>query len=203
MIVRTQRGSMVVYGIIAAVAVLGLIAAFLFLGRGGEDPASDTTPAASSDNESDESSAESTPSPYERFSVVAGDWRGSWRNTTFGSTGSATASIEIHEDGTARFTLDLGGMVFGVLDPPPKIFDGTYDAEGARFAAQGDSLFGDMTITVDDGGAIAMSGLNIPFTNIDTLQAAGTITSSAISMTYTVGFPDGASARGELTMAKE
>lgn len=141
-----------------------------------------------------------TPSAYDTFKAVAGEWTGSWTNTTFGSTGSAGATITINPDGTASYVLDLGGLVFGLIDPPPKEFAGTYDSSGATFQVQDDDLFGDVTITVSADGAISFGGTDVPVPGIDSVSAEGTITAQAVEMSYTVTFSGGGTAEGVMSM---
>lgn len=175
------------------VLIVLILLSFLSFG-GGKEEGGQTPPSPPA--------AGSLEEAYEKFRVVEGDWSGSWTNNTFGSTGSATGEISLKEDGTASFTIDLGGMVFGMIDPPSKTFAGTFDENGADFSAAGDDLFGDLTISIDAQGKINISGLNLPFTNIALLSAEGTITSSEVNINYTVGFTDNTSASGVLKMTR-
>jgi hypothetical protein len=140
---------------------------------------------------------------YEQGRTLAGEWSGSWENTTFGSTGGARAVIDVQPDGDATFTIDLDGMVFGALDPDPMSYEGTYDADGAVFEAPSDPLFGDLTITVDADGEVTINGELVPVDGIASLSAEGSITSDAIQLEYTVGFTGGGEAKGVLNLAKE
>jgi hypothetical protein len=140
---------------------------------------------------------------YEQARALAGQWSGSWQNTTFGSTGGANAVIEVQPDGAATFTIDLDGMVFGMLDPDPMTYEGTYDADGATFEAAGDPLFGDLTITVAADGEVAINGDLVPVEGIASLSAEGSITSDAIQLDYTVTFTGGGEAMGVLNLTKE
>ena len=70
---------------------------------------------------------------YQAAQAFQGEWSGSWLNKTFGSTGEASASIRVEPGGQAEFTLDLGGMVFGLIDPDPITYTGTFDETGASY----------------------------------------------------------------------
>jgi hypothetical protein len=144
-----------------------------------------------------------TPTPaqapgYAWASQFAGDWSGSWRNTTFGSTGGAEATVVVNEDGTVEVALDLGGFVFGLSDPPSITFTGTYDADGGRFAVQDDPLFGDLTVNVANSGVITGGIENNPLGFGMTLD--GMLTVETFDLNYAVTLPSGQAAQGVLTM---
>lgn len=134
-----------------------------------------------------------TPEPtsapgYEAALTMAGSWVGEWNNLTYGSSGATTAEIEVSDDGTASITFDLDGNVFGLFDPDPITFDINFDVDGVSYAKEGDSVFGDLTLTVSDGTwsitAIAeAAGI--------ALATEGTLSPESIEATYTVGAPDG------------
>lgn len=201
-----------IFGILGVVA-LALIALFLFLPKESTveptpPPAAPTQPAAvpSPGVSETEDTTETTEAPalaaaYETAKAFAGTYSGSWTNTTFGSTGATTATVVINADGTASFTVDLDGLVFGLLDPPPKTLAGTYDENGAAFQITGDDLFGDLTIIINRG-AISFSGIDIPFSDIDAVSAEGIITPTEVNMNYTVNFPGGSLANGVLILTK-
>src|SRR6185503_2388841 len=135
---------------------------------------------------------------YDWASQFAGDWSGGWRNTTFGSTGGAQATVVINEDGTVEVTLDLGGFVFGVGDPPPMTFTGAYDADGGSFAVQNDPMFGDLSVNVANSGAITGGMENNPLGFGMTLD--GALTVESFELNYAVTLPAGQKARGVLAL---
>ncbi len=158
-----------------------------------------TTEAAPTDDEQQEL--------YEKYSAVNGTYSGGWNNLTFSTTGDTTAVVDVQPDGTASFTLDLGGLVFGEFDPDPATYTSTYDADGIVFTATGDEVFGTVTITVvanDDGtAAVTLDAQNVPTGGIETVAATGTLTSDALEMNYTIGFILGATADGTFTLEKQ
>ncbi|MFC2169824.1 hypothetical protein ACFLRM_04585 [Acidobacteriota bacterium] len=142
---------------------------------------------------------------YDEYKQVAGTWTGQWRNNTFNSSGNNTASVEVNPDGTATGTLDLGGFVFGLPDPDPKTFSGTYDANGIVFDVQ-DNLFGDLKITItrtgENTGTVDIDAQNIPASGINSMTATGSITPTTLHLDYTVNFSDGSSATGVFNMSR-
>ena len=139
---------------------------------------------------------------YDQVQLYLGEWSGEWHNTTFGSTGAARASTTAEPDGSATFTVDLDGFVFGALDPNPMTYIGTYTADGVTFEAPGDPLFGDLTIIVTRDGEITIQGELVPIEGIASLFASGTITADEVSLSYTVAFAGGGEAVGEMVLAK-
>ena len=139
---------------------------------------------------------------FDQAQLYVGEWSGEWRNTTFGSTGAARASTTAEPDGSATFTVDLDGFVFGALDPDPMTYIGTYTADGATFETPDDPLFGDLTIIVTRDGEITIQGELVPIDGIASLFATGTITADEVSLNYTVAFSGGGEAVGELVLTK-
>ncbi|MEJ2012872.1 MAG: hypothetical protein P8X64_11710 [Anaerolineales bacterium] len=144
-----------------------------------------------------------TDTGYDTLAAFAGTWSGSWTNTTFGSTGDLTATIEVNPDGTATFTFDPGGFVFGAFDPPEITFQGTYDASGVTIDLPGDEVFGDVTVTFNPDGTFEMVGDIIPTAGIARVEASGTFTDTTMDGTYTVFFDNESLAEGTVTMTKE
>jgi hypothetical protein len=143
-----------------------------------------------------------TDTGYDTFSAWAGTWSGSWTNTTFGSTGDLTATVEFNMDGTANFTFDAGGFVFGAFDPPEVSFDATYDASGITIDLPGDAVFGDVTVTINPDGTFEMVGDVIPTSGIARVEAMGTFTETTLEATYTVFFDGEGVAQGTVSMTK-
>ena len=143
---------------------------------------------------------------YDDYKAVAGTSSGEWQNLTYGTSGDATTMVEVHSDGTTAFTLDLGGLVFGLLDPDAKTFESTYDETGAVFTAEDDDLFGDVTITIvnngNDTAQITFEGLNVPVAGISSLTAEGTLYDDSVDLDYTITFADTLTANGVMNLTK-
>ncbi len=155
-----------------------------------------------------EATMEVPPTPTEdpiflAIQAYLGSWSGEWRNITFGSSGAVTAIVSADEDGTLSIVVDLDGSVFGASDPEPISYSGKFDAEGAVFNIPGDSLFGDLTITITEDGEVVILGESVPDERIDKISAVGTVSPEGISLEYIVGFTAGDSAVGDMTLTKD
>lgn len=124
---------------------------------------------------------------------TVGSYSGSWTNDTFQTTGSATASIAIHGS-QFTITFDLGGMVFGLLDPAPIQLVGTIDQQDvASVSSDTGTLFGAFAATIrgSDGTfnlTLSMLPQEIP---ILTATASGTVNhSGGVQANYQVHFAD-------------
>jgi hypothetical protein len=127
-------------------------------------------------------------SPYEIAKQFEGQWTGSWHNETFDTTGPAQATVVVREDGTFDFVLDLGGSVFGLLDPPPVTFSGSYGAmQGADLSVTDDPTFGDASLTITADGEVTGRLEDMMGTG-GSLDITGTITPQRIDLRYTLAF---------------
>lgn len=133
--------------------------------------------------------------------ILAGEWVGDWRNTTFGSTGAVLAGIRVDAAGlTATVTIDLGGAVFGGDDPAP--FELVVDLSAAPPYAATTALLGEITLVVTDTGAFTLEAADVPAAGIATFWATGTAGSERVDLEYTVAFEDGSEAAGRATLLR-
>lgn len=133
-----RRRARLLTAVFAAMA-LGAVAASLVVASGG----------SSGDSASASAKGGFTPAK------IAGKWIGSWENTTFGSTGSIRANVQVKPQSKLLLLADFGGMVFGCSDPPaapvtlPKgSGKNSWNAGGFRLSKQ-TQAFGKLTITYD------------------------------------------------------
>ena len=113
----------------------------------------------------------------------AGNWTGTWNNTTFGSKGAAKMTVVVDEaKKSVELTLDLDGNVFGAADPPAEKFTGTYTAAGFTVTSKS-TLFGDLSLTFKADGTISGSGKPAGF---DDITFKGTGTAKTMTLTYTI-----------------
>ena len=166
-------------------------------------PAENTNqPEATTEQETEE---EQISELYDEYKIMAGKWEGEWNNTTFGSTGASNASAEINPDGTASFTIDLDGFVFGLLNPPAKKFISKYDENGITFKSQ-DPLFGNLTITIkktsDNEASVNIKATDVAAPGIESTVAIGTLTPEKLHLDYTVTFITDETALGTVDMTK-
>lgn len=85
---------------------------------------------------------------------------GSWRNTTFGTTGGLRIELNRSET-TVAVKLDLNGNVFGSVDPPPIAFSAPLNKlGGGTFKVAGTAL-GDLSGSFTPAGKLSLSITNI------------------------------------------
>ena len=201
-------------------AILVLLLSLLACGGSSSTPEPTDPPAVAETDEPDveltqppetEPEPSDTPIPaptvaedtgFDQAALFAGDWVGTWLNITFGSTGAIDVNIVVNSDGTAEFTIDIGGFVFGAFDPPPLTYFGIYDADGAYFEVMDDPFFGNVVITISFDGEINMTGELIPDAGIATMESTGILSLDEINATYTISFVGGGEAIGEVTLTK-
>jgi hypothetical protein len=173
--------------------------------------ASDSAATEEAAPEQAEEMTEETPTPeptptidtgYDTFAPFAGTWSGSWTNTTYGSSGAIEATAEFSTDGSASFSFDAGGFIFGVFDPPSITFSGSFDASGVTIDLPGDEFFGDVSVTINPDGSFNMVGDLVPTTGVARVEATGTFTESTVEGTYTVFFDGTGFAEGTFSMTK-
>lgn len=140
---------------------------------------------------------------YEAALVYVGRWEGSWRNITFGSNGPIEGEFLVYPDGTAEISVDVGGFVFGMVDPDPITFAGTYNETEAIFELFNDPVFGYLIATISAvTNEITLVGEIIPDSGIASLEASGMFTENTINTEYTVVFATGGQAVGEANLTK-
>jgi hypothetical protein len=132
---------------------------------------------------------------------AAGNWSGSWHNTTFSSTGTATMVVTVDDAGkTISNSLDLNGNVFGGADPAAQTVSGTY-TDSLITLDSTTALFGHVTLTIDNMGKI--TGTLHP-AGFDSVTISGTATPTKLDMTYTIYQPANTIyAQGTLTLTKQ
>jgi hypothetical protein len=137
--------------------------------------------------------------------AFAGAWMGSWTNTTFASSGSALLRLSFDLPNQAvQATIDLGGNVFGGVDPPPQTLTGALTDSGIVFAGTSPA-FGTYAVTID--GFCSLSGrlTALPNPAIASVDLSGKVTPSGIQVAYTVQFSalgGGGTANGTFTLAR-
>ncbi len=184
--------------------ILAVVALALMYGACGDDDNGDAddVDAPTSAPLGTEVPAEAVAPGFEQFSAFRGPWQGFWTNTTFGSTGEVVADGTVIGDGTGFGSVDIGGLVFGAVDPDAKNFSATYDGDVLTIEVAGDDVFGDVTITISADGQLAMEAANVPDEAIDKVTSEGTVTADQIDVTYDVFFTDGTTAKGTATLTR-
>lgn len=200
------------------------IAAIAFAACGGDDDDSGeadgatdatTTTVAESPEPTDaavddeqEPTTETTAAENPLLDVIrnlAGSYEGSWTNTTFGSTGSASMTVTLDE-AAAMVTaeVDLGGNVFGASDPDPETFPIALDVDnlGQPFTVSS-ATFGEITAQLMPDGTLSIDAPDVPGANIKSFTGTAQFTGSAFEGTYRVEFESGGTpAEGTFSLAK-
>lgn len=143
------------------------------------------------------------PGDYEEFSPLAGEWNGTWTNQTFGSSGDVTLAIVVNQDDTATMIMDVGGLVFGLLDPDPVTLSGTYNATSMNFTGESD-FFGFFAVSIDESNNFSLLAPSVLAPGIASLELNGTVNKDAgtLSGSYTIKKENGSSAVGVINFSK-
>jgi hypothetical protein len=125
-------------------------------------------------------------------------------NETFvGSTGPATLDVTVSGTGIT-FSLDLGGFVFGVGDPPPIVATGTANPDGTITldGVAGNAVYGDVSGDSETDGSFGIDLMDASNGNFALVEIRGTWTPTELRSRYdiypSVGGPVFATGRFEL-----
>jgi hypothetical protein len=130
----------------------------------------------------------------------AGTYGGAWNNTTFATTGTGSAIITV-SGSTVSMTASATGSVLGSGSVAATTRSAVYTPTGASFTGNVPPM-GDITGTIDVNGKISASGVNVPNATIARWDASGTITPTAISMSFKVTFTSGSTAVGTIDLRR-
>jgi hypothetical protein len=143
--------------------------------------------------EEPEPKPEPEPEPgLEAALAAAGTYTGTWTNTTFTTSGAATLTLTVGEDGAVTMEWDLGGGVFGGGDP-----DGENQALNVGDLEGGititSALFGEMLVASSgEFGTLTMDAEDVPAGGIQAFRATATFgDDGTITGTYVVEWEDG------------
>lgn len=129
-----------------------------------------------------------------------GTYAGNWNNTTFGSTGTTSATVTVNSaSSTMSIAFAVTGQVLGT-GGVNTTQSGLYSANGASVTNLVVPVMGTVNFAIDASGNITASGTNIPNQAINRWSGVGTITATQVRMTYTVIFNDGTSAVGTISL---
>lgn len=96
------------------------------------------------------------------FKNMLGEYTGTWQNTTFGSSGPISAEFRLSA-AQLEVTLDIGGFMFGALNPDP--FQFTVNVAGASFPKTFTIIgtpIGDLQILFYANGSFSVTEINVP-----------------------------------------
>lgn len=129
-----------------------------------------------------------------------GTYNGTWTNTTFASTGTGTANVNV-SGSTATVTVNVTGNVLGTGGVTNSVNPGTFTSNGATFTGNVAPM-GNIVASINAAGAVTASGTGVPNASIQRWDASGTLTATALNLTFTVTFVSGPPAVGTITLTK-
>jgi hypothetical protein len=144
---------------------------------------------------------------YAQFGLIGeykGTWEGTWFNNTSQTTGPIYIEIYVNETDMSYVTYtDIGGIVFGIGDPPPVTSSGSYSNTGVlSIATTGGPLLGDISINIDtDTGVVSGRAQNFPGGFPTSMSIEGTATPQAIDLVYNLIWT-GSGANGTINLVK-
>jgi hypothetical protein len=126
----------------------------------------------------------------------AGNWRGTW--TTGAKSGGLIMTIITDTIADVmRVALDISGNIVADYDPPGETYVGTIGSDGTSVHfSQFSPVFGSISADLTSDRQIVGRVTNVPFTGISRFNFTGTITSTAIDVSYVITFTDGTSSTG-------
>jgi hypothetical protein len=143
---------------------------------------------------------------------IAGTWRGTWHNVTFGSTGAAfirAKAIGTGNKAKLSFLADFGGNVFGCANPPSDAATltkgvGANHWGAGGFVVKGNSkAFGKLTLTYKNAAKTLAGGGGNPTCNPGlTWKISGRFAGKSFSATVNIHLPDGSSAVSKISLKK-
>lgn len=136
--------------------------------------------------------------------TYAGSWSGTWVNSTFGSTGTASVVIAAGASPNQVTLSHSGtGTVLGGSGAPLETRSNQPYTPAAFTLTTTSGTFGDIVLNVDGAGNITGSGTNVPNPAIQRWDCTGTITPAQIRLSFTVSFKAGTVASGTISVNKQ
>lgn len=212
---RRGRRRRITLGVVAVVVVVGAVAVALVALGGGSSRSTratsrHSTPTAASSTTSTSSVTATTLIPRSSNPAVAlaqqydGRYVGMFTNTTFQTTGPATLDLRVDPNsGVLSATVDLNGDLFGGGAKQVRRIDATVTLGGSNPSlATRTSAFGPVTGKLGNGFSIVFTAPSVPDAKVKTFELTGTLRSDTrgFDATFTVGFRDGRSAQGTVTV---
>jgi hypothetical protein len=212
---RRGRRRVVTIGVAIAVGVVVVAVVALVALGGGSDRATKTTrrrrpPTAASSTTSTSSAVTGTTLiPRSSNPIVAlaqqyeGRYVGMFSNTTFHTTGPATLDLHIDpSSGTLTATVDLNGDLFGGGAKQVRRINASLTLGSTSSLVTRTSAFGPVTGKLGTGTSIVLTAPSVPDDKVKTFELTGTLRSDTrgFDATFTVGFRDGRSAQGTVTV---
>ncbi len=202
-------------GVGAVVVVAAVVAGVVVLTAGSSTKQRTTRPttgptAITTTTTSAPSATPTTVVPKSSNPVVAlaqqydGSYSGTFTNTTYHTTGPASLDLRIDPTaGTLTAAVALNGDLFGGGAKAVRQINGTIALGNPAAAATTQTAsFGPVTGKLGSGLSIVLTALNVPDPKVQTFQLTGLLRSDkkGFDATFTVGFRDGHTAQGTVTV---
>ena len=130
---------------------------------------------------------------------LAGAFTGTWNNTTYSSSGTLTATVDL-TNGVFTAVTQIGGAVFGGSPPAAETFTGQLTAAGVT-ASGSSAIFGTYSLVATVAGDVTFTADNVPSATVATVVAHGTGSATGLTGTYQITFRNGtAPAAGTFTL---
>ena len=136
-----------------------------------------------------------------------GGFIGEWVSTTFGSDGPIEVAVELDAEAiTLAISPDIGGFVFGAIDPDPETLsialeNITFTPDGVALGGVVSETFGELGLAFNADGIDMYSG-DVPDLGIATIQFTGPVTPEGADLAYVIEFEGGGGAEGTVHMAR-
>ena len=132
-----------------------------------------------------------------------GTYKGTWTNTTAGTSGPVTIAIAADESSkTATLTIDFDGNYLGLGDPPAQTLSAKYDDSAATIKGS-NPLFGDYAVSLDGDGKLNGLMKNLAAGVIPEMTYTGTVGNGRLDADYVVKFADGRVVNSILRMQRQ
>jgi hypothetical protein len=138
--------------------------------------------------------------------MFAGTYKGTWKNSTLGTSGMAAADITVDKaGGKVTFKLTLTGGDFGGTSLAPETFilkfnDTAAKASGTS-ATFGKYELGITYVNYSKSGAIQMQCDAVPGPKVESFVMQGEVTKTKLDLLYQVYFKDSSAFPGQGTVA--
>ncbi len=119
------------------------------------------------------------------------DYVGQWHNTTFNSTGAATATVTTALP-AVQVSLDLDGNVFGGQNPTPLVLTGSMnpDASVTFNPVTEHPTYGNVAASINSLGVLTADCTAVPG-QVATVHITGQTSPTLIDLTYGINFESG------------
>lgn len=133
--------------------------------------------------------------------IYSGNWNGTWVNNASQNKGTGTMIIALDTPAQSmQFTIDLDGLVFGIQNPQPLTFSGSYTNLGVSLNVP--TPIGTLTATIAQGGQIAGNVVATPGLPITRIDFTGAATPTTVTVNFTLTLAGGDTAPGVITFTK-